>query len=89
MIGAQTALVGALAFTALGIGAGVANADEPVPGTPGLTWKLDRDWDDWDDRGWRGPPPWAGPRYWDGPQYGGPCAWVPPAVSIWVPPAVC
>jgi hypothetical protein len=88
--GAQAAIVGALAFTALGLGSGVANADQPVPTSPGMTWKLDRDddwddWDDWDDREWRG---WDGPR-WDGPRYYGPCVWVPPAVSMWVPPAVC
>jgi hypothetical protein len=83
--GAEAALVGALAFTALGIGTGVANAEQPVPSTPGMTWKLDNDWDDWDDWDDRG---WDGPRYWGGPQYG-PCVWVPPAVSMWVPPAVC
>jgi hypothetical protein len=88
--GAQAAIVGALAFTALGLGSGVASADQPLPATPGMTWKLDRDddwddWDDWDDREWRG---WDGPR-WDGPRYYGPCVWVPPAVSMWVPPAVC
>ncbi|MEO3760644.1 hypothetical protein ABGB19_20455 [Mycobacterium sp. B14F4] len=85
-IGAQAALVGALGFTALGVGAGVANAEQPLPSTPGMSWKLDKDWDDWDDRGWRR---WDEPRYWNGPQYGGACAWVPPAVSMWVPPAVC
>lgn len=85
-VGVQVGLVGALAFTALGVGAGVANAE--VPSAPGMTWKLDK-WDDrhdWDDR--RGPR-WNGPAYWNGPHYGGPCAWVPPAVSMWVPPAAC
>ncbi|KUI00995.1 hypothetical protein [Mycobacterium sp. IS-3022] len=88
-IGMQAALIGALAATALGVGSGVANAEQPVPNTPGMTWKLDKwdDWDDWDDRG-RGPR-WDGPAYWNGPHYGGPCAWVPPAVSMWVPPAAC
>jgi hypothetical protein len=89
-IGAQSAIVGALAFTALGLGSGVANADQPVPTSPGMTWKLDRDddWDDWDDDwddGWRGGPRWNGPGYYGN----GPCVWVPPAVSMWVPPAVC
>jgi hypothetical protein len=87
-IGAEASIVGALAVTALGLGTGVANADQPVPSSPGVTWKLDNDWDDWDDdwddRGWRR---WDGPR-WDGPHWGH-CAWVPPAVSMWVPPAVC
>ncbi|WP_231740308.1 hypothetical protein [Mycobacterium sp. GA-1999] len=86
-IGMHAALIGALAVTALGVGSGVANAEQPVPNTPGMTWKLDK-WDDWDDRGWRGPR-WEEPRYWNGPHYGGPCAWVPPAVSMWVPPAAC
>lgn len=91
-IGAQTAIVGALAFTALGIGSGIANADQPTPSSPGMTWKLDNDdWDDWDDDDWdrwRGGPRWDGPGYY-GPGYYGGCAWVPPAVSMWVPPAVC
>jgi hypothetical protein len=87
-IGASAALTGAMAVTALGVGAGLANAEQPVPSSPGMTWKLDRDdWDDWDD--WRGPrgPRWDGPRYWGPPA--GACVWVPPAVSMWVPPAVC
>jgi hypothetical protein len=86
-IGAQGAIVGALAFTALGLGSGVANADQSLPTSPGMTWKLDRD-DDWDGdwRGdWRGGPRWNGPGYYGN----GPCVWVPPAVSMWVPPAVC
>lgn len=89
-IGVQAGLVGALAFTALGVGAGVANAEPAAPSTPGMTWKLDK-WDHWDhhwDKPGRGPR-WEGPAYWEGPRYGGPCVWVPPAVSIWVPPAVC
>jgi hypothetical protein len=85
-IGAQGAIVGALAFTALGLGSGVANADQSLPTSPGMTWKLDRDddWDDWDGD-WRGGPRWNGPGYYGN----GPCVWVPPAVSMWVPPAVC
>jgi hypothetical protein len=86
--GAQAAVVGALSFTALGIGSGMANADQPVPGSPGMTWKLDKpdkgwdDWEDWDD-GWRGGQQWNGPP-------AAPCGagyWVPPAVWQWVPPA--
>jgi hypothetical protein len=80
--------VGALAFTALGVGAGVANADQLAPTSPAMTWKLDRDddWEDWDDDwndGWRGGPRWNGPA-------AAPCGagyWVPPAVWQWVPPA--
>jgi hypothetical protein len=84
-IGAQAAIVGALAATAMGIGTGVANADQPVPSSPGMTWKLDRDdWEDWDDwnDGWRGGPRWNGPPAQCGAGY-----WVPPAVWQWVPPA--
>ena len=90
-IGIQAGIVGALTFAGLGVGAGVANAEQSLPNSPGMTWKLDKDWDDWDDwddRRWRGPR-WEDPRYWNGPQYGGACVWVPPAVSAWVPPAVC
>jgi hypothetical protein len=85
-IGAGAAISGALAFAALGLSAGVANADQPVPATPGISWKLDRhDWDDWRDRDdyWRGGPGWNGPP-------AAPCGagyWVPPAVWQWVPPA--
>jgi hypothetical protein len=89
-IGAEVAIVSALAFTAVGMGNGVASADQPLPSTPGMTWKLDRgghghhgDWDwngdDWNGGGWNGG--------WQGP---GPCGagyWVPPAVWQWVPPA--
>jgi len=90
-IGAQATIAGALAFTALGMDAGVANADQPVPSTPGMTWKLDNDddWEDWDGdwnrdwNGWRGGPQWYAPP-------AAPCGagyWVPPAVWQWVPPA--
>lgn len=87
-IAAGAAFIGTLGFTAVGLSAGLANAEEALPNSPGVTWKLDKPkphWDDWrDDRRWRG----AG---WDSPYYygPGPCQWVPPAVSGWVPPAVC
>jgi hypothetical protein len=76
-------IAGAVAITALGLGAGVANADQPSPNTTGITWKLDRDddWDDWRGPGWRWAPPPPAP-------VGG-CAWVPPVAWPWVPPAVC
>jgi len=49
-----------------------------------MTFKLDKprwhdrrdDYREWRDDRWNG-------------GYGGPCLWVPPAVSGWVPPAVC
>ena len=85
--GAEAAIAGALAFSALGMGSGVANADQPLPSTPGMTWKLDNDddddWEDWDGDWNRG--------NWNGGWQGqGPCGagyWVPPAVWQWVPPA--
>ncbi len=88
-IGAEAAILGALAVGGLSVGSGIANADQPLPDSPGVTWKLDRPhphWDNWGGKGddggdWDG---WRG-----GPQYYGPCVWVPPAVSMWVPPAVC
>ena len=89
-IGAEAAVVSSLAFTAIGMGAGVASADQPGTATPGMTWKLEHghghgrggDWDDWDD-GWSGGPAWYAPP-------AAPCGagyWVPPAVWQWVPPA--
>jgi hypothetical protein len=91
-IGAHAAIVSTIALGAVGLSAGVASADQPLPSTPGMTWKLDRghghhgdwDWDggDWDGGRWNGG--------WNGGYYGAPCgvgAWVPPAVAQWVPPA--
>ena len=82
-IAAGAACVGALSFSAVGI-SGVANAEQAVPNSPGMTFKLDKprwhdrrdDYREWRDDRWNG-------------GYGGPCLWVPPAVSGWVPPAVC
>jgi len=79
--GASVAFVGAMGFTALGLSAAVANAEPAVPNSPGVTFKLDKPrWHDRRDdyREWR-----------DDYRYYGPCAWVPPNVSGWVPPAVC
>jgi hypothetical protein len=89
-IGAGAAIAGVLACTALGLGSGIASADQAVPSSPAMTWKIDhpgRGWDGHHGHDWDGG--WDGPGYWDGPQYYGACAWVPPAVSGWVPPAVC
>jgi hypothetical protein len=86
-IGAGATIAGALAFTALGLGSGVSNADQPLPTGPGITWKLDRDddWEDWDrwnrGRGWYEPG-------WRAAPVCGAGVWVPPAVWQWVPPAV-
>jgi hypothetical protein len=89
--GAGAAIVSAMAFATVGMGAGVASADQPLPSTPGMTWKLDHghgngrggDWG-WGDGGWNGG--WNGG--WQAPP--APCGagyWVPPAVWQWVPPA--
>lgn len=69
-IAAEATIAGALGLTALGMGAGVANAAPPSPVTSGTPWAQDKphhgDWDDWDDRGDWGGGPWYG-----GPGYGG------------------
>jgi hypothetical protein len=91
-VGCAAALVGALSVPALLTGAGVAAADESLPASPGIAWKLGPH-----DHWWGGPPGPPGPHWRGGPPppppppayYRGACAWVPPAVSIWVPPAVC
>ncbi|BBX02189.1 hypothetical protein BST36_14140 [Mycolicibacterium moriokaense] len=91
-IAAGAAFIGMLGFTAVGVSAGLANAEEALPNSPAVTWKLNKPKPHWDD--WRGPDHWRGAR-WDAPPpppyyYGpGPCPWVPPAVAGWVPPAVC
>jgi hypothetical protein len=95
-IGAGAVIVGALTAGGLGVGSGVASADQSLPASPGATWKLDRPhWNNWDGEGgegadwdgdWNG---WYGGPGWDGGGYYGGCAWVPPAVSMWVPPVVC
>ena len=64
-IAAGAAFVGSMGFTAVGLSAGVANAEQAVPNSPGVTWKLDKPrWHDRydDDRDWRG-------ARWDGPGY--------------------
>jgi hypothetical protein len=85
-IAAEATIAGALAFTALGFGAGMANADPPSHDVAATAWKLDDfEWDDWEGPGWG--PGWRGGPGW-GWGWGG-CAWIPPAVAWWVPPAVC
>ena len=85
-IAAGASIAAALAFTGFGLATGVANADNwgygpgyGPGGGPGY--------------GWAGAPGYApgyGPGY-AGPGYGynGACAWIPPVLSQWVPPAVC
>ena len=93
----RASIAGALAVTGVGLALGVANADTPSPQPPtsipgGVAL------DDWGygpgygPGGWSGAPGY-GPGYgWAGaPGYGynGPCVWIPPVVSQWIPPAVC
>jgi len=63
------AISGALGFSALGLGAGVANADQVVPKSSPIPWSQD----DGDGHGWHGHGHWNdwGPGEW-GP---GPVGW--------------
>ena len=75
-IAAGGTIAGALVLSALGLSTGVANAD---------------DWGYGPGYGWNGGPGYYGPAYGYGPGYGygGACAFIPPVVSQWIPPAVC
>jgi hypothetical protein len=71
---AEATIAGALGFTALGLGAGVANAAPVSPDIAGIPWQQDEGHGDHGDGGdhrdWGPPCPWC---------------WVPPAWE-WVPP---
>jgi len=103
-IAAAAGITGALAITCLGLATGVANADAPSPHPAIPTSNLGGfATDHWGyGPGWGGGGPgygWAGgPGYGPGYGYGGygpgygyngACAWIPPAVSQWIPPAAC
>lgn len=91
-------MASALAVTGLGLTTGVANADAPFA-APAVTTSIHGgipldNWGYGPGYDWGGAPgyPWAGaPGYGYGPNVGyyGPCAWIPPVVSVWIPPAVC
>jgi hypothetical protein len=78
MIMAAAVITGAFSFTALGWGAGLADAVPSPPATPVTTWPQDPGWGhgpghghghgggDWGDWGDRGGGPWYGPG-WYGP----------------------
>ena len=58
-IAAGAAMAGALAFSAVGLGAGIANAAPPTPAVAGTLWQQDRGhggdggyWDHGNGRGW-------------------------------------
>jgi len=72
-IAAGTTIAGALGFTALGMGPGLANAAPPSPVTSGTPWQQDEghghdghgdhgDWQGGGDGGNWGPGPWYGPQ---------------------------
>ncbi len=103
-IAAGATIAGALAFTGVGVAAGVANADAPSSHPAVTTSNLDGfALDNWGygpgygygggpGYGWAGAPgDGYGPGSGGGPGYGygGACAWIPPFVSQWIPPVVC
>ena len=87
---AGAAMAGALGVTALGLGAGIANAESPAPIVSGIAWQQDRDghwghggdggnWGggDWGNRGDWGGGDWGNRGDWgQGPGWG-PCVSVP------------
>jgi hypothetical protein len=81
-IAAGAGIAGALAVAGLGLATGVANADDWGYGPYGP--------DGGNGYGWAGAPGY-GPGNGYGPGYGynGACAWMPPFVSQWIPPAAC
>jgi hypothetical protein len=62
-IAAGAAMVGALGFSAVGLGAGIASAAPPAPVVAGILWQQDRghggDWGHGDGRGWGDRGGWA------------------------------
>jgi hypothetical protein len=66
---AAVAITGAFGFTALGLGAGMANAVPTSPGTPGTTWPQDGDW--WGHGHGHGHGHWGGGDDWHGGWGGG------------------
>jgi hypothetical protein len=101
-VAAGASIAGALAATGLGLATGVANADAPSlhPAVPtsilgGFAlddWGYGPGYGPGPGYGWAGGPgygygPGSGPGYGYG--YNGACAWIPPFVSQWIPPAAC
>ena len=86
-IAARAAIAGALALIAIGPGLGVANADSWGPGGWGGYGNGPGYGDNGPGYGWAGDPGngYGGPGY----GYGGACAWIPPVVSMWIPPVAC
>jgi hypothetical protein len=94
---AAAGIAGALTVTGLGPAAGLANADAPSP-RPAVTASnlggialTDWGYGPYGPGGGPGYGPGYGysPGYGYGSGYNGACAWVPPFVSQWIPPAAC
>jgi hypothetical protein len=71
---AAAAITGAFGFTALGLGAGMANAVPTSPGTPGTTWPQDDGWWGHGHGHGHGHGNWGGGDDWGG-GWGGPGGW--------------
>jgi hypothetical protein len=87
-IAAGAAMAGALGFTALGLGAGVAKADLSSPVVAGIPWQQDRghggDWGHGDRRDWGDRGGWGyGGNYGYGPGWG--CITGPFGHVTWCP----
>jgi hypothetical protein len=90
-IAAGAAMVGALGFSAVGLGAGIASAAPPAPVVAGTLWPQDRghgdDWGHWghgDGRGWGDRGDWGYGGNWGyGPGWG--CVTGPFGHITWCP----
>jgi hypothetical protein len=74
-IAAAATIAGALGFTALGMGPGVASAAPPSPVTSGTLWAQDHGHGhgghgDWEDGDWGGGGNWGPGPWYGGPGYG-------------------
>jgi hypothetical protein len=70
---AGAAMAGALGFTALGLGAGIANAEPSAPVVSGIAWQdHNGHWGHGGDGGNWGDGNWGNGGYWDNRGYWGP-----------------
>jgi hypothetical protein len=87
-IAAGAAMVGALGFSAIGLGAGIASAAQPAPVVAGVLWQQDRghggDWGHGHDRDWGDRGGWGYGGNWGyGPGWG--CVTGPFGHVTWCP----
>jgi hypothetical protein len=87
-IAAGAAMVGALGFSAVGLGAGIASAAPPAPVVAGILWQQDRGhgghWGHGDGRGWGDRGGWGYGGNWGyGPGWG--CITGPFGHVTWCP----